>query len=90
MIHRSRPGFFPLVSSSTRSGSPRALGALEQLLSAFVVALASLPRLVQKDGRHALIVDGEFEADRILNGDQTDWGLAFSRPTVLRVSLYTR
>jgi hypothetical protein len=35
-------------------------------------------------------VDGEFEADRILNGDQTDWGLVFSTPTVLRVSLYTR
>jgi len=35
-------------------------------------------------------VDGEFKADRILNGDQTDWGLVFSRPTVLRVSLYTR
>jgi hypothetical protein len=34
--------------------------------------------------------DGEFQADRILNGDQTDWGLVFSQPTVLRVSLYTR
>jgi hypothetical protein len=35
-------------------------------------------------------VNGEFKADRILNGDQTDWGLNFSGPTVLRVSLYTR
>jgi hypothetical protein len=35
-------------------------------------------------------VDGEFKADRILNGDQTDWGLVFAQPTVLRVSLYTR
>ena len=35
-------------------------------------------------------VDGEFKADRILNGDQTDWGLVFSEPTVLRVMLYTR
>jgi hypothetical protein len=35
--------------------------------------------------------NGEFEAARILNGDQTDWGLIFSStPTVLRVSLYTR
>ncbi len=35
-------------------------------------------------------VDGKFKADCILNGDQTDWGLVFSGPTVLRVSLYTR
>jgi hypothetical protein len=35
-------------------------------------------------------VDGQFRADRILNGDQTDWGLNFPAPTVLRVSLYTR
>lgn len=35
-------------------------------------------------------VDGQFKADRILNGDQTDWGLNFPAPTVLRVSLYTR
>ena len=40
-----------------------------------------------EEGRY---VDGEFEADRILNGDQTDWGLVFAEPTVLRVSLYTR
>jgi hypothetical protein len=40
-----------------------------------------------EEGRY---VDGEFEADRILNGDQTDWGLVFATPTVLRVSLYTR
>jgi hypothetical protein len=40
-----------------------------------------------EEGRY---VDGEFEADRILNGDQTDWGIVFSGPTVLRVSLYTR
>ena len=35
-------------------------------------------------------VDGEFVADRILNGDQTDWALNFSTPTVMRVSVYTR
>jgi len=40
-----------------------------------------------EEGQYA---DGEFEADRILNGDQTDWGLVFSTPTVLRVTLYTR
>jgi hypothetical protein len=40
-----------------------------------------------EEGRY---VEGEFEADRILNGDQTDWGLVFATPTVLRVSLYTR
>jgi len=34
--------------------------------------------------------NGEFKADRILNGDQTDWGLVFSEPAVLRVSVYTR
>jgi Domain of unknown function (DUF5597)/Beta-galactosidase len=36
-------------------------------------------------------LQGEFHARRILNGDQTDWGLTFGpTPTVLRVSLYTR
>jgi hypothetical protein len=40
-----------------------------------------------EEGQH---VEGAFRADRILNGDQTDWGLNFPRPTVLRVSLYTR
>lgn len=36
-------------------------------------------------------VDGTFEVSRILNGDQTDWGLFFtSEPRVLRVSVYTR
>jgi hypothetical protein len=35
-------------------------------------------------------VDGAFKADRILNGDQTDWGLNFSEPTVLHVSVYLR
>jgi hypothetical protein len=35
-------------------------------------------------------VDGTFEASRILNGDQTDWGLVFAEPTVLRVSLCSR
>jgi len=40
-----------------------------------------------EEGRY---VDGEFQASRILNGDQTDWGLVFDEPTVLRVSLYTR
>jgi hypothetical protein len=35
--------------------------------------------------------NGVFQAARILNGDQTDWGLIFaSTPSVLRVSLYTR
>jgi hypothetical protein len=35
--------------------------------------------------------NGEFKPARILNGDQTDWGLIFSStPTVLRVSLYMR
>ena len=40
-----------------------------------------------EEGRY---VDGEFKADRILNGDQTDWGLNFAEPTVLRVSVYLR
>jgi hypothetical protein len=36
-------------------------------------------------------VDGVFQTDRILNGDQTDWGLSFTdQPQVLRVTLYTR
>jgi hypothetical protein len=34
--------------------------------------------------------DGTFERTRILNGDQTDWGLSFNTPNVLRVRLYTR
>jgi Domain of unknown function (DUF5597)/Beta-galactosidase len=35
--------------------------------------------------------NGQFKAARILNGDQTDWGLIFaSTPSALRVSLYTR
>jgi hypothetical protein len=34
--------------------------------------------------------DGKFKADRILNGDQTDWGLNFPEPTILRVSVYNR
>jgi hypothetical protein len=35
--------------------------------------------------------NGLFKPYRILNGDQTDWGLIFtSTPTVLRVTLYTR
>jgi hypothetical protein len=34
--------------------------------------------------------NGEFKFIRILNGDQTDWGLNFSaEPVVLRVSLAT-
>ncbi len=40
-----------------------------------------------EEGRY---INGEFKADRILNGDQTDWGLVFATPTVLRVQLYTR
>jgi hypothetical protein len=43
--------------------------------------------LVVEEGRY---VDGEFKVDRILNGDQTDWGLNFAEPTVLRVSVYLR
>jgi hypothetical protein len=35
-------------------------------------------------------VDGVFKPERVLNGDQTDWGLVFSQPTVLRVSPYVR
>jgi hypothetical protein len=35
-------------------------------------------------------VDGVFKADRILNGDQTDWGLNFAEPKLLRVSVYLR
>ncbi len=40
-----------------------------------------------EEGRY---VDGVFKAERILNGDQTDWGLVFATPAVLRVQLYTR
>jgi len=40
-----------------------------------------------EEGRYS---NGEFKAGRILNGDQTDWGLVFSTPAVLRVQLYTR
>jgi len=43
--------------------------------------------LIVEEGQY---IDGEFKADRILNGDQTDWGLNFTPPTVLRVSLYVR
>ena len=43
--------------------------------------------LIVEEGR---FTDGEFKADRILNGDQTDWGLNFAEPTVLHVSVYTR
>ena len=35
-------------------------------------------------------VDGKFKAERILNGDQTDWGLNFTQSVVLRVSVYLR
>lgn len=40
--------------------------------------------LVVEEGHYE---DGEFVADRILNGDQTDFGLNFNVPKVLRVSL---
>lgn len=40
-----------------------------------------------EEGRY---VNGQFEADRILNGDQTDWGLVFSEPKVLRAFVYLR
>jgi len=43
--------------------------------------------LIVEEGRYE---NGVFKADRILNGDQTDWGLVFSEPTVLRVSVYAR
>jgi len=43
--------------------------------------------LIVEEGRYA---EGVFKADRILNGDQTDWGLNFSEPAVLRVSVYLR
>jgi hypothetical protein len=44
--------------------------------------------LVVEEGQYE---SGEFKRTRILNGDQTDWGLMFAlTPTVLRVSLYTR
>jgi Domain of unknown function (DUF5597)/Beta-galactosidase len=35
-------------------------------------------------------VDEVFKPERVLNGDQTDWGLVFSSPTVLRVTPYVR
>lgn len=34
--------------------------------------------------------NGEFIVKRILNGDQTDWGLIFNTPAVIRVTLYAR
>lgn len=34
--------------------------------------------------------NGVFKVERILNGDQTDWGLNFDSPKVLRVTLYRR
>lgn len=40
-----------------------------------------------EEGRY---VDGVFKPDRVLNGDQTDWGLIISHPTVLRVTPYVR
>lgn len=43
--------------------------------------------LVVEEGHYE---HGEFKMDRILNGDQTDWGLYFDEPKVLRVSVYTR
>lgn len=43
--------------------------------------------LIAEEGRY---INGKFNADRILNGDQTDWGLNFSEPTVLRVAVYLR
>ncbi len=43
--------------------------------------------LIVEEGHYA---DGVFQADRILNGDQTDWGLNFDEPKILRVALYTR
>jgi hypothetical protein len=41
-----------------------------------------------EEGRYE---NGAFKPSRILNGDQTDWGLIFgANPTVLRVTLYLR
>jgi hypothetical protein len=41
-----------------------------------------------EEGRYE---NGVFKSSRILNGDQTDWGLIFgANPTVLRVTLYLR
>jgi hypothetical protein len=41
-----------------------------------------------EEGRYE---NGAFKPSRILNGDQTDWGLIFgANPTVLRVTLYMR
>ncbi|MBN1782325.1 DUF5597 domain-containing protein [bacterium] len=43
--------------------------------------------LIVEEGQYD---DGSFRADRILNGDQTDWGLNFPEPAVLRVTPYLR
>jgi hypothetical protein len=43
--------------------------------------------LIVEEGHYE---NGEFKADRILNGDQTDWALNFAEPVVLRVSVYVR
>ena len=44
--------------------------------------------LTVEEGRYE---QGKFVRSRILNGDQTDWGLQFTaKPTVLRVTLYLR
>lgn len=43
--------------------------------------------LVVEEGHYE---DGAFVVDRILNGDQTDFGLRFNLPKVLRVKLYER
>ncbi|MCR9227949.1 MAG: DUF5597 domain-containing protein [Flavobacteriaceae bacterium] len=43
--------------------------------------------LVVEEGHYE---NGEFVVERILNGDQTDFGLPFNLPKVLRVKLYER
>ncbi|WP_338732062.1 DUF5597 domain-containing protein [Mangrovimonas cancribranchiae] len=43
--------------------------------------------LVVEEGHYE---NGKFKPDRILNGDQTDWGLVFDTPKLLRVTVYTR
>jgi hypothetical protein len=44
--------------------------------------------LCAEEGQYA---DGQFQRRRILNGDQTDYGLIFTtNPSVVRASLYTR
>jgi Domain of unknown function (DUF5597)/Glycosyl hydrolases family 35 len=53
-------------------------------------------KLAGKPWQYLIVEEGhyendQFQRDRILNGDQTDWGLALTTaPVALRVSLYSR